>query len=365
MKRRTLVIDALVYKKNKAFGYQEYLFNLLDYFFLQSDKLNYNKIIIVCDRTQLEDFKKFENKFILKGLNASNVLFRIYHQHLLYLSFKLNKNDTILFTGNYSALFKSCNYILVIHDLLYLRKQLLPNFLMRFQRHLFVPRSVAISNIIITISEFTKKDILNNFKFVDSKKIFTIYNYFNFSKYDENSKTIEKSSESNYFLTISSQAFHKNTITVLKAFERYCNNEKESDLFVVGKLSIKEDLRFYERLPQDIKSRIKIFSNISNLELSHLYKGSKAYISASLFEGLGMPLVEAMYFNIPLIISNLEVFKEIADNKSFFFNPLDDLELYELMLKININKMNMLEYDINQFSAENTSERYIEILNNI
>jgi len=72
-----------------------------------------------------------------------------------------------------------------------------------------------------------------------------------------------------------------------------------------------------------------------------------------------------LYFNIPLIISNLEVFKEIADNKSFFFNPLDDLELYELMLKININKMNMLEYDINQFSAENTSERYIEILNNI
>lgn len=360
---RTLIVDALAYKKFKAFGFQEYLFNLLDYFFENREQLNFEKIIIACNLSEKNDFEKYNRFFEIRGFKFSSLFFRLVIQFFLPVLIKTKSSDVILFPGNYSSPLKKTKNILVIHDLLYLRKEYLPDFLMRLQRKFYVPLSVFLADTIITISEFTKKDLLNYY--TTKKNISTVYNYFNFKKYNTDENFKNRLIENKYFLCVSSDAMHKNLITIFKAFEKYCSFDKTTNLCLVGSLSEKNTSLFYQNLSVDIKNRIHIYSNISNKELSNLYKNCEAYLSASLFEGLGMPVIEAMYFNTPLIISDIEIFHEITENKAIFFNPESYEELYKILKSFIKKDIETKAYVLDKFSSETTSQKYITILNNI
>lgn len=361
-KNRTLVIDALIYERNKAFGFQEYLFNLLDYFYKRRDSILFTQIILICNKKAVKDFTKFNDKFDIVSYNYSNLFMRFYIQTSVPYNLKLKKTDVILNLYNYSAIFKRTKNILVIHDLLYLRKDLLHNKLIRFQRFFHVPRSIFLADLVIAISDFTKSEILNNFNHSSSIPIIKIYNYFNFDKFHGDTSNDRDNSES-YFLCVSSSAFHKNTITILKAFEKFCKFNQDKKIYFIGSITENSTLIYYNQLSAEIKNRIKIYSNISNEELGILYNECDAYISASLFEGLGMPIVEAMYFNTQLILSDLDVTREITGNQAHFFNPYSYEDLFEIMLNIKKVKTDTRLYILDRFSANNTSKIYIDKLN--
>jgi glycosyltransferase involved in cell wall biosynthesis len=362
---RTLYIDALSYKKNKAFGYQEYLFNLMDYFYENRSNLLFENIEIVCDLTQYNSFAKYSKSFTINCFKVPTLFSRLVVQLLLPFLLKVKKNDTLLFTGNYSSFIKKCKQVLVIHDLLYLRKELLPDLLFRFQRRIFVPRSVDISDVVIAISDFTRKDILNNIRTSSEKSTVRIYNFFNFKKYELISASDNKYINNKYFLCVSSDAYHKNVITILKAYEKFCHNNHEIDLCLVGSLSGGDALFFYNQLEGTVKQRIHLYSCISNKEISMLYAGCEAYISASFFEGLGMPIVEAMYFNVPLILSNLDVCHEVTGDMAVFFNPNSIGELCQIISNGDYKRFDTRSFVLDKYSSANTSQKYIEVLNSL
>lgn len=361
----TLVIDALIFENRKAFGYQEYLFNLLDYFFEKRDSFSFNRVIIACPKNQELYFTKYNERFEIIGFNINNKIQHLIMQNLLAKKLKLKKNDTILFTYNYSSIFKSCRHILVVHDLLYLRKKYLPNKMMRWQRYLFIPISLRLADKIIAISNFTKTDILKHYKIHESR-ICTVYNYFNFKKYSPIEQYFKLSKP--YFLSICSTAYHKNTVSVLKAFEQFCKHNSDFDIVFVGGLKDKSSLayRFYETLSDAIKERIHLLQGISNQELGMLYRNAKGFISLTLFEGLGMPIVEAMYFNLPLILSDLTVCREITEGTRVQFVEPFDINKIEDSMKVIAEKTiitNSCDLVQNRFSKENTSGKYLTILN--
>ncbi|MHA8053745.1 glycosyltransferase family 4 protein [Aquirufa sp. OSTEICH-129A] len=364
MNNRILIIDALVFEQNKAFGFQEYLFNLLNYFFDNREDLLFNKIILLCDKKEVTFFEKFSTKIEIKGYKISNIFLRFILQSIIPFSLNLKRNDVILNLCNYSGLFKQSKNILVIHDLLYLRKNLFKNFLIRFQRKIFIPRSISLADKIIAISDFTRNDILKNFKIPSQTSVIKIYNYFNFEKYVFNDST-KRDNLVPFFLSVSSSAYHKNTITVLKAFNKFCQFDNKKYLYFVGSISELTASIYYNQLSPNVKNRIKIFSNISNEEMGKLYCECEAFISATLFEGLGMPIVEAMYFNAQLILSDIEITREITENNAFFFNPNSFEELYDKMINLETRKINTKTYVKNRFASNNTSIKYIEIINNV
>lgn len=364
-KKRILVIDALVYERNKAFGFQEYLFNLLNYFYIHRDSILFERIILICDEKQIDDFTRFGDKFDIVGYKISNLFLRYIIQTKAPFDLKLKKSDVVLNLCNYSALFKRAKNVLVIHDLLYLRKDLLKSVLMRFQRKLYVPRSVSLADLVIAISDFTKCDILEHLKNSSNVPVVKIYNYFNFDKFIIDYSRNKENNIDSYFLSVSSSAYHKNTITVLKAFEKFCQHNDDKKMYFVGLISEPSSLQYYNQLDPEIKARIKIFSNISNSELGVLYNECDAYISASLFEGLGMPIIEAMFFNAQLIISDLKITREITDNKAFFFNPISYEELFVIMLNIKKAKTDTRSYVLDKFSSDETSRKYVEKINEI
>lgn len=275
----TLVIEALSLNYNKAFGFQEFLFNILNYFKKYREKIIVDKIIIACKYVDKQAFIPFEPEMEIYSFKIYDTLHKYYILNTLYSKLHLKKNDIILFTNNYSALFKFCKYILVIHDLLYLRPHYIPNKFFRLQRRLFVPRSIRIADKIISISKWVKKDILYHFKHIDSDKIIPIYNNLNFSKFEKgipSSSIIQLCKNKKFFLIICANAHHKNTITTLKAYKKYVCEGGDYDLFFIGSFS-PFLLHYYDSLEEKIKSKIHNLQSISNTDLGYLYKQAKAY----------------------------------------------------------------------------------------
>lgn len=362
---RRLVIDAFVFEHSKSFGYQEFLFNLLDYFYCRREHILFKEIIIVCVDSQKNYFRKYADKFSLRTYNCSSKLSRMIYQSFFPFILRLRKQDLILYTANYSSLFKTCKNILVIHDLLFKRKSLFPYSLMRIQRMLYLPISIRLVNSIVAISDFTAQDIEYYYP-LSANKIKVIYNYFNFKKYHLSLNPLDNGREGNYFITVCSNAIHKNTLTVFKAFELYCRMDGMFNLILVGSLDKNTELySFLYSLPSSIRGRIFIHSKISNDYLAELYHNAYAYISASFFEGLGMPIVEAMYFNLPVILSDLPIMHEVSMERGLYFNPQNSKELAEIMLCVQSKKENV-DYRKNieeVFSEKNTSQKYVELIN--
>lgn len=362
MKQRKLVIEALVFEKGKAYGYQEYLFNLLEYFYRHRADLDFSDIVIVCLDSQKQHFCRFADKFSIYTCTCSSLAKRLWQQTFLPVTMKLQKEDVILFTGNYSSLIKRCHHVLVIHDLLFKRKQWLPRRLMRWQREIYLPLSVRLADRIIGISHFTVEDT-KHFYPKSKGKISAIYNYFNFQKF----LPYPKVERGNNFISIASTAFHKNTVTVLKAFHQYCLNEGTYDLIFVGAILEGTELDAYYRSMEPVfQQRVKVYYKIDNHTLAQLYSQSKAYVSASLFEGLGMPIVEAMFFNLPVILTDDNVFREVSQNRGTYFDPYHPDELAEILIQFEHSShelANTSELIKDVFSEENTSGKYVELLN--
>ena len=81
------------------------------------------------------------------------------------------------------------------------------------------------------------------------------------------------------------------------------------------------------------KNRIVILQDISDYELKWCYEHASALVSASLNEGFGIPLIEAQYFSVPLIVSNIEPYREIAGSGTVFFDPLSIEEITQVLLE--------------------------------
>ena len=166
-----------------------------------------------------------------------------------------------------------------------------------------------------------------------------------------------------YYLSVCSSAYHKNTITLLKAFKEI-SNETNNHLVIIGSLD-RRSSKFYNNFVAEIKNRIHIMKNITNPQLAKLYLNATAYISASLFEGLGMPIVEAMYFNIPVLLSNIPAHKEVSLNCGYYFEPTSFSKLAEFMRNPEklVVKDDIRARIIKQYSENNTSNKYIDLIN--
>lgn len=357
---RKLVIDCLGYVHNRAFGFNEFLFNLLDYFYSNRELIDYDLIIIACQKSQSESFDKYKDKFAIKSSRmAEKYMGRLLAMSLLPFWLCLSRKDTILSPGNYSGLIKRCHQVLVIHDLLYRRPDLLRNPAMQRQREFFVPRSVELADRVIGISEFTAKEIKETFPKY-SQKVLPIYNYMNFGKYGLPYTALE---DDNYFLTITN-AWHKDWATLFRAYDAYIKAGGTKKLVAVGRIEQNTfSQEAYDAMSEKAKSMVVAKRAISNEEMGNLYRHASCYISTSLFEGFGMPIAEAMFFGLPVFLADIGIHREISMGYGEYFAPYDDAALANLMQNYNYARNNYQEIVSVKYDAEHTSKKYVDVLN--
>ena len=359
MKRR-LVIELISLEFGKAYGFHEYIFNLLDYFYRNRDKILYEEIIILCKDKSKQLFNKYSDNFQIHAYHYQSSLRRLWLETMAPVNLKVGKKDLLFSPGNYSGFIKKSPEILVIHDLLYKRKEWIPSKLMRMQREVVIPKSIKKADRIIAISQFTKNDI--EYYYPQAKgKVEVIYNSMNFKKFNSTEASVLNF---DYFLAISTNANYKNQKTILKAFQDYINNGGDKYLVMIGKLKPDSDAgMLFSNLPSEVKKRIVWKSNISNAELGAMYRNASCFISASLFEGLGMPVVEAMSFGLPVLLSDIPPHREVSLGKGVYFEPCNSKDLSTKMSNIDFGKCSYDQEVRALFSEENTAARYVDVIN--
>lgn len=250
----------------------------------------------------------------------------------LFLFFNRKKFDIFYCLMPYLPFFYTFkNSIITLHDLGYFRY---PQYLKKttfFYLKSVIKHSIKNAIYIITISETSKKEIMNLFNVVD-EKIIRIYGdstFFESASFQNQHPILDFS----YFLYVGERRPHKNLENLIEAFALFKNNNpSDIKLVLVGK-----DYRNYsEKLISlitrlNLKKEVFILNSVDDEKLYCYYCHANALVLVSFYEGFGLPLVEAMKLEIPIIASNIPVVKEIVGNSGLLVNPNDIEDISEKM----------------------------------
>lgn len=237
-------------------------------------------------------------------------------------------------------------FIVTIHDLILIHfptvrsSTLHPLFYkIKFAAYkLVIKRAIMRSQKVIAVSKFTKSDILKTYH-ISQEKIIVTYEA-GFKKSDGNStlSTISKKYGiiEPYVLYVGNAYPHKNLQRLVRSFTKLKDSKKNLSLVLVGR-----DDFFYEKLQTVLhREKIKnvhILHDITDQELRSLYKEARAYIFPSLYEGFGLPPLEAMASGIPVASSDHPCLKEVCGDAAYYFNARDPLAITEAIQQIVSN----------------------------
>ena len=241
-----------------------------------------------------------------------------------------------------------CKQLPVIHDINFLHnpKDLKP-LTSKYYNHFF-PKYAKLATRIATVSEYSKADISKNYQ-IDSNKIDVVYNGINegFNPLSEFDKQLTREKFSHgkpYFLFVGSQSPRKNLNRLIAAFDLF-KQKTQSDfkLVLVGAVYSSEG---------DVKRAIDkskykhdiIFTGRQNqIELEKIMASAFALAFVPYFEGFGIPIVEALQCETPVICSNTTSMPEISGNAGLHVNPFDVNSICEGMLDIFNNDAKRLQ----------------------
>jgi glycosyltransferase involved in cell wall biosynthesis len=268
---------------------------------------------------------------------------------LIDLKFKLRKKGIQIFHSMAPGIIlpnKNLKVIVTIHDII---PDLFPNELSNSiiaRITYYVKMRYAIkADYIITNSNSTKLDLINKYG-LNKNKIKSIYLG---SQFDDNmflNLNYPIPNHGNKFLLyLGGFTFRKNLEIVIKSFQAISNKFSDIDLLIIGKPS-KEQKHNFNLLINKLKlnqNKIKWEGFVEDVNLPFYYMNCEAFIYPSLYEGFGMPLLEAMQFGAPIITSNRGAIPEILGNTSIKVNPESFNEISEAVTNILTNKNHQVE----------------------
>lgn len=231
---------------------------------------------------------------------------------------------------------KSISSIVTIHDLVW---KTFPNtipVLQRLSEQIFMARSVKRANHIICISESTKTLLNKNYQH-SAQKTTVIRHGLEVSEKD----VITTQPKGQYLLAVGTLEPRKNYPNLIKGFEEYARIGSKK-LVIVGKKGWLFDDIIQAHKNSPFKNRIDLLESVNDKQLSNLYSQAGALISPSLDEGYGLPPLEATIHGIPLLLSNIPVYKELYPYAFDFFNPTSPTEITSAMLKLDNIKQHYL-----------------------
>lgn len=362
-------IDARLYSQTGVGTYlQNFLFNL------DKKVIGNEKYFVYLLKT---DFQKvnFKNNRIVKKI--ADQKWHSFSEQMSFLIQLIKDNlDLMHFTYfSYPILYWK-KFIVTVHDttplrfktgkastrnkLVYWFKYLIFNIVFWLQVH----RAIKI----ITPTKTVKKELIKIYGKIISKKIISIYEGVSYKVINGNRNLkivsrYQNKFKTDFFIYVGNFYPHKNVERLIDAFSQVKKNFK---LILIG-----PDDYFTKRILRCIdtsksKKRIILIKSPSMSDLIFFYKYAKAIIHSSLSEGFGLPLIEAAYFNTPIIASDIPVFKELWGSNYISFDPYSSVDIAE---KINqfIDKKPKFNYEklLKKYSFSKMTNEILKIYQNV
>jgi glycosyltransferase involved in cell wall biosynthesis len=209
-------------------------------------------------------------------------------------------------------------------------KQIIGNAYRKF----VLPLVIKKFKYIITVSEYSKSQIIRYFKLPESR----IVVFPNSIKFDNSSilDNIEFINKSSYFFHIGGEPEHKNTLTVVKAFALLPKSVRDVYKLKILGIRDKYTLSFYYSLLSDLglTNSIEFLPFITDYEIEYYFRNAKLFIFPSKEEGFGIPIIESMKYGCPLICSNTSCIPEIAGAAAYYFDPNSPSDLADKILEL-------------------------------
>jgi glycosyltransferase involved in cell wall biosynthesis len=258
-----------------------------------------------------------------------------------------NNIDVFISPDGFASLNTSVPQILTIHDLGFEHfPEHVPYLVRKFYRY-FTPKYCEKATKILAVSAYTKQDIISTYN-IETKKIEVVYNGFDTHLASLKGGTQPVQAErlvpfrgfrgEPYFIFVGAVHPRKNVLGLLKAFEQFKTSYSHAhQLVIVGRKAWmnKELEDFYAQM--QFKKEVIWIEKIERADLIQLMQQSFGLVYPSLFEGFGIPIIEAMSLGIPVICSNVSAMPEVAGNAALFVQPDNTIEIATAMNELIIN----------------------------
>ncbi len=298
--------------------------------------------ILINDRTIKHTYFKQKN-VTSKTINPQArhpYLYAIWYQFSLKRFLKKLKPDVFVATDGMIPFKTETKTLAVIHDLNFEHhpEHLPKNFLNFYQTNF--PKFAHQATRIATVSEFSKKDICDTYK-IDSAKIDVVYNGPKdiFAPIDFSLQTNVKehySSGNDFFLFVGTLHPRKNLINLFLAFDNFkTKTNSTKKLLIVGKKMWWTDEIETAFNQLKFKNDIIFAGRVNEKELYKITASAFAMTYVPVFEGFGIPLVEAMSCGTPVITSNVTSMPEVVEEAGLLVDPFSVDDIANAMIRIS------------------------------
>ncbi len=266
------------------------------------------------------------------------ILFYCWFEWSIKRALKKHQIDVFFSPDGYLSLGSSVPQIGVIHDLNFEHyPQDIPWQPRWYLRHFF-PKFAKKATKIITVSEYSKRDICATYA-IPEEKVVVGWNGASelFIPLNDNQIQVIRSENSTgkpYFIFVGALHPRKNVVRLLEAFEAFCSKNEDIDLLIVGETLWKNTQLSLPEMQSETKNRIHFTGHVSQEKLTQLVGAAHSLVYVPYFEGFGIPLVEAMKCGIPIISGNRTSLPEVAGNAAIYCDPFDVTSITAKMLEL-------------------------------
>jgi glycosyltransferase involved in cell wall biosynthesis len=291
--------------------------------------------------TLLETFKILDVKYKTIELKIPKWFKFKYFWQLLWLNTivfvqTLIEKPKIFFSPSFLMPYltrKDTQYITVIHDLAFYRGNEVSKYV-KFIFNLSLKIAIKKADIIIVVSQSIKEELIEKCN-IEPNKIKVIYNSLDkkylLSKNINTNIILDKYNikPQKYILSVATLHKRKNIPALISAFEQISERFPDLKLVLVGGMGNEQRAKLTRH------TNIIFTGYVSDEEIPPLYKNALLYVFPSLYEGFGIPLIEAQASNCPVICSDIPVFREVAGDAAEFCSPTAQGILEKIELLIN------------------------------
>lgn len=322
------------------------------------------------------NFKNDNFKVISNGVSAHDmILNHIWTQIGMYKALKLHKADLLILPGITLFWRKVVPTILFQHDLI---EYYIPNqkwYKLLFRKLTF-PIALRLADKIVCVSNNTLDDVMKIFK-INDKKLELIYNGVDYGMFKNTNKKDSKlflkekyGVNNDYLLYVGTLTQpQKNIVRLIQAFSKLKLEGCNEKLLLVGNKGKDSHLILNEIEKIELTNEIIIIGYVEDSDLKYFYSGADLFVFPSMYEGFGLPVLEAMTCGCPCLTSENSSLGEIAKDAAILVNP-ESIESIYLGLKKFYDEPNLKEQLIINgkkkslyFNWDTSGDKFLKLIN--
>jgi glycosyltransferase involved in cell wall biosynthesis len=267
-------------------------------------------------------------------------------------------------------LFPRIPQIITVHDLLpFHYPSLLPRWVPYYEY--FLPAIIKGSTAVVCVSEFTRQEVLERYPSIPEEKLKVIHGGVDLERFHPCSPGVikERYELNDYLLCVGEVRPYKNMENVFRALELWSDGPQ---LAISGKIFGDHKAKL-ENLARslNIENRVTWLGYVPDDLLPNLYSEAAAFIFPSLYEGFGLPILEAMACGCPTLSSNMASLPEIGGKAAHFFDPKEIGDMAEAIKKVcedSVYRQQLAQggpKHVKKFSWESSTKKHMELFETV